>query len=270
MSSGPSLSKRKLRSSQESPAKKKHSPPLEEIDELSSEDDNGNYVEFGDEEALDNIATPTSRPGVDIPGSSSSSMLPPLSVMPKTPSIAGCPQKKRESLDNIVMKMAEIQDKYAKTLANLQRQQEMAQKQTEVALAQIKTDAAKERLENLELHRSTQSWMERESQTKREFILSLLNICNAQPMAAIAPDGSSPKLQLEGVPSSSNNSGISSHQMMPPAPPPLPTEEPVQVPLPPRDECVHSLSPVGGLDVKEIGMSWAFARGSKMFISSMQ
>ena len=89
------------------------------------------------------------------------------------------------------------------------------QKQIEVALAQIKADAAKERQENLVLHRSTQSWMERESQTNREFMLSLLNIHNAQPMATIAPDGSSPKLQLEGVPSGSNNSGASTHQMMP-------------------------------------------------------
>ena len=148
------------------------------------------------------------------------------------------------------MKMAEIQDKYAETLANLQHQQEMAQKQTEVALAQIKADVAKERQENLELHRSIQSWME-ESQTNREFMLSLLNICNAQPMAAIAPNGSSPKLQLEGVPSVSNNSGASSHQMVLQAPPPLPTEEPVQAPLPPRDESVHSLSLVGGLNVEE-------------------
>ena len=69
--------------------------------------------------------------------------------------------------------------------------------------------------------------MERESQTNREFMLSLLNIRNAQPMATIAPDGSSPKLQLEGVPSASNNSGASTHQMMAEAPPPLPTEEPV-------------------------------------------
>ena len=90
--------------------------------------------------------------------------------------------------------MAEIQDKYAETLANLQGQQKMAQKQTEVALVQIKADKAKERQENLELHRSTQSWMERESQTNRDFMLSLLNIRNAQPMAAIAPDGSSPTL----------------------------------------------------------------------------
>ena len=82
-------------------------------------------------------------------------------------------------------------------------------------------------------------------------MLSLLNICNAQPMAAIAPDGSSPKLQLEGVPFGSNNSGASTHQMMLPASPPLPTEEPVQAPLPPRDEYVHSLSPVGGLNVEE-------------------
>ena len=147
--------------------------------------------------------------------------------------------------------MAEIQDKYAKTLANLQCQQKLAQKLTEVALVQIKADTAKERQENLELHRSTQSWMERESQTNREFMLSLLNICNAQPMAAIAPDSSSPKLQLEGMPFGSNNSGTSTHQMMPPAPPPLPIEEPVQAPLPSRDECVHSLSLVGGLDVEE-------------------
>ena len=89
--SGPSSSKRKLRSSQESPAKKKPSPPLEEIEEVSSEDDDGNCVEFGDEEGLDNIATPTSRPGADIPGSSGSSMLPSLSVTPKTPSTAGHP-----------------------------------------------------------------------------------------------------------------------------------------------------------------------------------
>ena len=157
--SGPSPSKRKLRSSQESPAKKKRGPPLKEIEEESSEDD--------------------------------------------------------------------------------------------VALAQIKADAAKERQENMELHRSTQSWMERESQTNREFLLSLLNIRNAQPMAAIAPDGSSPKLQLEGVPSGSNNSGASTHQMMPPAPPPLPTKEPVQVPFPPTEECVHGLCPVGGLAAEE-------------------
>ena len=82
--SGPSPSKRKLRSSQESPAKKKHGPPLEEIEEISLEDDDGNYVEFGDEEGLDNIVTPISRLGADIPGSSGSSMLPLLSVTPKT------------------------------------------------------------------------------------------------------------------------------------------------------------------------------------------
>ena len=83
--SGRSSSKHKLRSSQESPAKKKRGPPLEDIEELFSEDDNCNYVEFEDEEGLDNIATPTSRPVANISGSSGSSMLPPLSVMPKTP-----------------------------------------------------------------------------------------------------------------------------------------------------------------------------------------
>ena len=154
-------------------------------------------------------------------------MLPPLSVTPKTPPTVGHLQKKRKSLDNIVVKMAEIQDKYTKTLASLQHQQELVQKQTEVVLAQIKANVAKERQENLELHRSTQSWMEKESQTNKEFILSLLNIRNAQPMAAIAPDGSSPKLLLEGVPSGSNNSDASTHQMMLLAPPPLPTEESV-------------------------------------------
>ena len=92
---------------------------MEEIEEVSSEDDDGNYVEFRDEEGLDNIATPTSRLGADIPGSSGSSMLPLLSVMPKTPPTVGHPQKKRESLDNIDVKTAEIQDKYAETLANL-------------------------------------------------------------------------------------------------------------------------------------------------------
>ena len=89
--SGPSPSKRKLRSSQELPAKKKRGPPLEEIEEVSSEDDDGNYVEFGDEEGLDNIAMPTGRLGADIPGSSGLSMLPPLSVTPKAPPTVGHP-----------------------------------------------------------------------------------------------------------------------------------------------------------------------------------
>ena len=70
-------------------------------------------------------------------------------------------------------------------------------------------------------------------------------------MAAIAPNDSSPKLQLEGVPSGSDNSGASSHQMMPRAPPLLPTKEPILVPLPPTDECVQNLSQVGGVDVEE-------------------
>ena len=95
--SGPSPSKCKLRSSQESPAKKKRGPPLKEIEEESSEDDDENYVEFGDDEGLDNIATPTSRLGADIPGSSGSSMLPPLSVMPKTPPMWGI-HRRRGSL----------------------------------------------------------------------------------------------------------------------------------------------------------------------------
>ena len=70
-------------------------------------------------------------------------------------------------------------------------------------------------------------------------------------MTAVAPNGSSPKLRLESMPLGSNNSVASSHQMMLPAPPPLPTNEPVQAPLPPTDECVQNLSPVGGLDVEE-------------------
>ena len=89
--SRPLLSKHKLRSSQDSLAKKKCGLPMEEIEELSSEDEDGNYVEFRYEEGLDNIATPTSHPGGDILGSSGSSMLPTLSVMPKTPSTAGHP-----------------------------------------------------------------------------------------------------------------------------------------------------------------------------------
>ena len=78
-------------------------------------------------------------------------------------------------------------------------------------------------------------------------------ICHGSPfaMAAIAPNDSSQKLQLECVPSGSNYSGASSHQRMPLAPPLLPTKEPVQAPLLPTDECVQNLSPIGGVDVEE-------------------
>ena len=64
------------------------------------EDDDENYVEFGDDEGLDNIATPTSHLGADIPGSSGSSMLPPLSMTPKTPPMVGHPNEEGVSREH--------------------------------------------------------------------------------------------------------------------------------------------------------------------------
>ena len=121
-------------------------------------------------EGLDDMATPNSRPCVDIPGSSASSMLPPLSQTPRTPCAFGSPGKKRkrDTITSITKQLAEITQQNAILLANIQKQAELAQQQNELALAQMRAENAKERLANTEIHRSNQKWMCEESRTNRE------------------------------------------------------------------------------------------------------
>ena len=121
----PSISKRKLRSSQSSPLHHQRRRPIPHLDNADShseeeEEDEDEEVEQegeGEEgteeqglEGLDEMATPTNRPSGDIPGSLGSSMLPRFSKTPKTPSAPGPPQKKRkkDTITSIAKQLAEI------------------------------------------------------------------------------------------------------------------------------------------------------------------
>ena len=106
LGSTPSSSKRKLRSTQSSPLRQQRRRPIphfEDADSHSKEEEEDKDAEVEQEgegeegtdeqgsEGLDEIATPTSRPFGDIPGSLESSMLPPFLKTLKTPSASGPP-----------------------------------------------------------------------------------------------------------------------------------------------------------------------------------
>ena len=102
----------------------------EEGDQEDHEDDGeDNVMEERGPEGLDDMATPTSRPSVDIPRSLGSSMLPPLSQTPRTLCASGPPVKKRkrDTITNIAKQLAEITQQDAILLANMQKQAELAQ-----------------------------------------------------------------------------------------------------------------------------------------------
>ena len=131
--STPSLSKRNLRSSQSSPQTQQRKRPnpsfddaesdTEEEEEQENHEDDGedNVMEECGPEGLDDMATPTSRPCVDIPRSLGSSILPPLSQTPRTPCASGPPGKKRkrDTITSIAKQLAEITQQNAISLANI-------------------------------------------------------------------------------------------------------------------------------------------------------
>ena len=164
--STPSSSKRKLRSSQSSPLHQQRRRPIPHFDNADShsEEQEGEGEEEMEEqglEGLDEMATPTNRPSGDLPGLSGSSMLPRFSKTPKTPSALGPPQKKRkkDTIMSIAKQLVEMTQQNAASLATIQMQMKLAKQQTELALAQIRAENAKERMANLELHRSNQEFM---------------------------------------------------------------------------------------------------------------
>ena len=69
---------------------------------------------------------------------------------------------------SIAKQLADITQQNAASLAKIQMQAELAKQQTDLALAQIREDNAKERLANIELHRANQEFMRQETQTNWE------------------------------------------------------------------------------------------------------
>ena len=170
----PCLLKQKLKSNQSSLLSQQKRRPIshsmdtdsDSEEEEEDEDEEGEQEGYGEEETedqgpegLDEMPTPTSRPSKDILGLSGSSMLPPSSKTPKTPLMARPPQKKwkRDSMASIAKQLADITQQNAASLAKIQMQAELAKQQTDLALAQIREDNAKERLANIELHRANQN-----------------------------------------------------------------------------------------------------------------
>ena len=270
----PSSSKRKLKSSQSSPLSQQKrrlfshfmdaDSDSEEEDE--DEDDEGDQEGYGEEETedqspkgLDEMPTPTSRPSRDIPSSSGSSMLPPSSKTPKTPLMAGPPQKKRkrDNMASIAKQLADITQQNAASLAKIQMQAELAKQQTDLALAQIREDNAKERLANIELHRANQEFMRQETQTNRELstqnremLQILLAKIGVQPIATLPPSGSPPVLQLQGQPFGSSISNASSPSDQTKGPPPLSTNDPMAVPSSLFEENVAA--PLSAIEIAEV------------------
>jgi hypothetical protein len=64
---------------------------------------------------LDDFSTPTSCPSTKVPGSSTSSMLPPTVVTSKTPIVFGRPEKKwkRNTITSFMKQMVVIQQQIA-------------------------------------------------------------------------------------------------------------------------------------------------------------
>ena len=198
------------------------------------------------------MATPTNRLSGDIPGLSRSSMLPPFLKTPKTPSASGPPQKKqkRDTITSIAKQLAEMTQQNAASLATIQMQTKLAKQQTELALAQIRAENAKERMANLELHKSNQEFMRQESRTNRELTVQkvemlqiLLAKIGIEPLMMLPSNASPPTLQLQGQPSSSNISNALSLSDHTKGLPPLPIDEAMPIPPLLAEKNVHDSLP---------------------------
>ena len=200
---------------------------------------------------------------VDIPGSSASSMLPSLSQIPTTPCASGPPGKKRkrDTITSIAKQVAEITQQNAISLANIQKQAELAQQQNELALAQMRVENTKERLANTEIHRSNLEWMREESRTNRELCAQnmemlqiLIRKIGIEPIAVLPPTSSPPPLELQGQPSSSNISNASSPSQATKGPVPLAIEGALPIPPPLSEEVGEDCQPEGDDDIAELEM----------------
>ena len=92
----PLSSKRKLRSSQNSPLNQQRKKPIILFDDNKyeseeEEEEEEDKIEDDGPKGLDEMATPTIRPSTDLPSSSATSMLPLLLQTPRTPTAFGRP-----------------------------------------------------------------------------------------------------------------------------------------------------------------------------------
>ena len=109
-------------------------------------------------------------------------------------------------------------------------------------MAQMRADSAQDRLDNIEMHKANQKWMQEESRTNRELavqnraILDLLLKKGGVEVPTLPAAEQSPLLLTQGQPSSSNISNASSPSQAVPMPPPLPVQAPMPPPPPPTDD----------------------------------
>ena len=109
-----SSNKKKLRSSQETPRKTVPNPRLTNSHELSSDDDieqaDNEQEEVQSKEDMGNVGMETPvKQSLELRGSSASSVLPPLSHMPRSLSPSRQPKKKKKNtITSVVKQMAEF------------------------------------------------------------------------------------------------------------------------------------------------------------------
>ena len=239
-----SSNKRKLRSSQESPRKSVPNPRITASHELSSDDDikeaDDEQEERQSEEDIGNVGMKTPvKQSLEFRGSSASSMLSPLSQMPGSALPSGQPQKKKkkDTFSSVVKQMAELQRQTAEAMETIRRTSKASQRQTEVALAQMRASVLDERQANAQLHKASIEWMRAESNKSHELMQMLMNRIGIEPIAQLPPATQSPPLRLEGLPSSSNISMAFTPLQPANVLPPLPTEEAAPIPLLPHEGC---------------------------------
>ena len=91
-------------------------------------------------------------------------------------------------------------------METMHRAMEASRRQTEVALAQMRTSMADECLANAQMHKASMEWMQAESNKSHELMQMLMNRIGIEPIAQLLPATQSPPLRLEGHSSSSNMS----------------------------------------------------------------
>ena len=117
----------------------------------------------------------------------------------------------------------------------MRRATKALQRQTEVALAQMRASVADERLANAQMHKANIEWMRAESNKSHELMQMLMNRIGIEPIAQLPPATESPPLRLEGQLSSSNMSNASIPLQPANVLPPLPTEQAAPIPLLPHE-----------------------------------
>ena len=89
-------------------------------------------------------------------------------------------------------------------METMHRATEVAQRQTEVVLAQMRASVVDERLANAQMYKANMEWMWAESNKSHELMQMLMNKIGIEPIAQLPPATESLPLRLEGQPSSSN------------------------------------------------------------------